>query len=96
VRDRFLKDYMDDTQPQTLGEYLWLATTFKLKTLPVIAWQSTAPEHTEAKQQLLQCTAWAMDNRAFTPFAHEMRSARLYSICPRCSGFWLMDECQRQ
>lgn len=90
VRNRFLKDYMDDTQPQTLGEYLWLATTFKLKTLPIIAWQSRAPEN-RSKATIIAVHGMGMDNRAFTPFAHEMRSRgyTIFAIDVRGFGSWM-------
>ncbi|MBP9093690.1 alpha/beta fold hydrolase [bacterium] len=90
VRDRFLKDYMDDTQPQTLGEYLWLATTFKLKTLPIIAWQSRAPEN-RSKATIIAVHGMGLDNRAFTPFAHEMRGRgyTIFAIDVRGFGSWM-------
>lgn len=90
VRDRFLKDYMNDTQPQTLGEYLWLATTFKLKTLPMIAWQSRAPEN-RSKATIIAVHGMGLDNRAFTPFAHEMRARgyTIFAIDVRGFGSWM-------
>lgn len=90
VRDRFLKDYMADTHPQSLGEYLWLATTFKLKTLPIIAWQSTAPGF-KSKATIVAVHGMGLDNRAFTKFAHEMRARgyTIFAIDVRGFGSWM-------
>jgi len=90
VRDRFLIDYMADTRPQSLGEYLWLATTFKLKTLPVIAWQNTAPGF-KSKATIIAVHGMGLDNRAFTKFAHEMRERgyTIFAIDVRGFGSWM-------
>jgi acylglycerol lipase len=90
VRHRFLKEYMDDTQPQNLGEYLWLATTFKLKTLPILAWQSTDPGAV-SKASIICVHGMGLDNRAFTPFAHEMRKRgyTVFAVDVRGFGAWM-------
>ncbi|MFA6208696.1 MAG: alpha/beta fold hydrolase [Candidatus Obscuribacterales bacterium] len=90
VRQRFLKDYMADTQPRTLGEYLWLATTFKLKTLPILAWQSTTPG-VPSKATIIAVHGMGLDNRAFTPFAHELRKRgyTIFAIDVRGFGSWM-------
>ncbi|CAN5425973.1 hypothetical protein BH11CYA1_BH11CYA1_09620 [soil metagenome] len=89
VRHRFLKDYMDDTQPRTLGEYLWLATTFKLKTLPIMAWQNTTAD--KSKATIIAVHGMGLDNRAFTPFAHELRKRgyTIFAIDVRGFGSWM-------
>lgn len=90
VRSEFLKDYMNETQPQSLGEYLWLATTYKLKTLPVIAWRN--PDlNVKSKAIIVAVHGMGLDNRAFTPFAREMkrRGYAVFAIDVRGFGSWM-------
>jgi len=90
VRSDFLKDYMDETQPQSLGEYLWLATTFKLKTLPIIGWRD--PDlSVKSKAIIVAVHGMGLDNRAFTPFAREMkrRGYSVFAIDVRGFGSWM-------
>lgn len=90
IRNQFLKAYMEETQPQSLAEYLWLATTFKLKTLPVLVWRDRNPE-VKAKANIIAVHGMGLDNRAFIPFAREMRRRgyAVYALDVRGFGSWM-------
>jgi acylglycerol lipase len=90
IRNQFLKAYMDETQPQSLAEYLWLATTYKLKTLPVIVWRDRNPGAT-IKANIIAVHGMGLDNRAFANFAHEMkrRGYAIYALDVRGFGSWM-------
>ena len=85
--------YIGEFQPTTPAEYLWLASEFKMKSLPLIQW---APKNQTAKAAILCIHGLGLENRSFTNFGHEMaaKGYSVYALDVRGFGAWLNEQGQ--
>lgn len=87
LKTEFEQRYIKAYHPTNPGEYLWLASEFKMRTLPLIQWPSkTGP----AKAAILCIHGLGLENRAFTAFGREMagRGYSVYALDVRGFGSW--------
>ncbi len=87
-KEIFEKHYIDEFDPQSAAEYIWLAGEFRLRTLPVIGW---LPEQKPAKAAILCVHGLGLDNHAFTRFGYQMsqKGYAVYAMDVRGFGAWL-------
>ncbi len=87
-KQQFEQQYIQQYHPKTPAEYLWLASEFRLRTLPLIQWPS---QEQPAKAAILCIHGLGLDNRSFTGFGHEMqkRGYSVYAMDVRGFGSWL-------
>ncbi|MBX9693569.1 MAG: lysophospholipase, partial [Cyanobacteria bacterium] len=79
--------FVKENKPASVAEYFWLSSEFRMRTLPIIEWQTgIAP-----KAALLCIHGLGLDNTAFTTFGQEMskRGFAVYALDVRGFGSWL-------
>jgi alpha-beta hydrolase superfamily lysophospholipase len=88
MQKEFEERYIAQYHPKTPGEYLWLASEFKMRTLPLIQWP--AANGARAKCAILCIHGLGLDNRSFTDFGREMatRGYSVYALDVRGFGAW--------
>lgn len=88
VQKEFEEQYITKYHPKTAGQYLWLATEFKMRTLPLIQWPAANKQ--KAKSAILCIHGLGLDNRSFTDFGKEMssRGYSVYALDVRGFGSW--------
>ena len=93
MKKEFEQDYISQYAPQTPAEYLWLAAEFKMRSLPLISWESKT---TPAKAAILCIHGLGLENRSFSDFAHAMqeRGFTVYAMDVRGFGSWLTTQGQ--
>ena len=87
IKKIFLSDYVARNKPNSIAEYLWLTSDFKMRTLPIIAWfPSDKP-----KAAILCIHGLGLENRAFMWFGQMMakRGFLVYAMDVRGFGSWL-------
>lgn len=93
MKAEFEQNYIKEYNPQTPAEYLWLASEYKMRSLPLISWESkTAP----AKAAILCIHGLGLENRSFANFAYSMqdRGYTVYAMDVRGFGSWLTTQGQ--
>jgi acylglycerol lipase len=87
MKTEFEKRYIAEFHPASPAEYLWLASEFKMRTLPLIMWPS---KQEKTKAAILCIHGLGLENRAFTAFGRVMaeRGYTVYALDVRGFGAW--------
>lgn len=87
LKQVLLAQYIALNNPTTLPEYLWLSSSYRLRTLPLISWE---PQGQKANAVILCLHGLLLENRVFDPFACEMtaRNFLVYAMDVRSFGSW--------
>lgn len=88
MHEQLLQQYMAEVKPGSFGESLWLAATYKAKSMPLYCWRPTDGQ--PVKALIVAIHGLGLENRAFKFFGKEMaaRGFVTYALDVRGFGAW--------